>query len=611
MNENTGSGGEKACVVAIDVDKRQAYIFESDKLREMLGASLIIDGTRKKSTGTPHKPGLFAEDGLYLFAPVSGEIRAWARTGDRDKLLDAAWRLRQWLQDCGVEHTLAYLETDLNDFIAGSGDLRGVYRKIGDRIGQHKNAKPGADARPRCSLFAHCQIHGLDAANRWAPGSDKDDERRRELVGFRARAKFKAWDNGRQGFYEELLKTPIVRRLHDLGDSRRADVETRGITFSDLSDSEEESERSDQYVAFLCADGDGTGQLLTALDWNCGSWTNKDPWERNRDFSVALDGCIRGALAHAVANVVFPSPDSVDKRLEWDATKGRYRVRLPLLPQICGGEDTWIVCERESALGLATDFASKYAELTENDATIAEACRVAAISAPLTLSIGIAFAKAGYPAHAMVEAAHSLLCSAKARRKLRDALQRCPTARLEGGINVVQGCIDWHWIESSLSEPVKDARAASMVYADNCGAEMHLTTRPWTITESQKCREAAKQLQRIPRRKREQLETILRLGYQLSLLAWESWWNHLREREQKQIRCVNNILGDPLSVPDIDRSPWRAFERESDGKQVTFAYSTPFLDLLALQHVFGWEGKRLPQAQEQTAGEQAAEVVNA
>ena len=63
-----------ACVVAVEVDGRQAYLFESDKLREMLGASRII------AQSVEHARTLFIEKaGLHLHGPVSGVIHEIGR----------------------------------------------------------------------------------------------------------------------------------------------------------------------------------------------------------------------------------------------------------------------------------------------------------------------------------------------------------------------------------------------------------------------------------------------------------------------------------------------------------------------------------------------------
>lgn len=616
MSETTPKS-EKACVVSIEVDGRQRFIFETDKLREMLGASRIIDGTRKQAET------LFKEsEGLFLLSPVSGEIRAWCRVTDRDKLLTAAWTLREWLDERGVAHSTAYcddidvyhLESD-TDERPDANLAEHVHHRVGLPIRAMKEGKSGADARPRCSLFAACEIHGLDAANEWRPGHDTDGESRRELVGFRASRKLRAWHGDRQTFYRELLKQPVLDRLKALRPNLHARLlKPPGITFSDLSDTADMVGRGDQYIAFICADADGMGKVLSQLSWNHADWKTKQhnnllPWQRNREFSLALDQVAREALGQAVAVAAFPDTrdtqadlDRLERRAAKDPDKS-IALNVRVLPQLCGGEDVWIVAAREAALLLAVEFGKGYAAIARDanhrGGIIDQAKSLARASENLTLSFGVAFAKAGYPVHAMVDAAEKLLKSAKALRKGKLAAQGRPNA----ASGEEQGCIDWHWIESSLSEDVDDARARWR-YGDG-GTTMYLTTKPWTIEETEKFLKAAELLAYLPRRKREQIESIVRLGRMPSLLAWESWWKSLQPGEQHWFEThVNSALPDSLRLPAPTKDPWHNLGSPDQPRWVT-----PLVDLLALQHVLGMEGKQMRPSDLKTV--QAAEAADA
>lgn len=627
---------EKACVVAIEVDGRQKYLFETDKLQEMLGASRIIHQTVEEA-----KKRFNQNDGLYLFSPVSGEIRAWAPISQRkrNELLSAAWKLRCWLNEQGVEHTAAYFETDAAHFLGngssstpnsqrpdpekepGRPDLAWVHQSVGTRIRRRKDAKSGADARPTCSLFAPCSIHGLDPANVWRPNTDPNRESRREQVGVRAVKKRETWNHVKEKFYDEHLREPVWEHVRTLcGDGKKVDLK-RPITFSDLADKDDLALIEDQYIAFICADGDDLGRLLSDLDWNASAWgeDNKKPWERNAAFSRELDDCTRNAFTEAVVEVVVRRmlPDEASARAFLDQEKPK--LDLPLLPQLLGGDDLWTVAGREVALDLCCTFAEKFAEKFEErvgkSKVMSQALQVAeqlraqkeASSDPATkdeaikptMSLGVAFAKSGYPAHAMAEAAESLLKSAKDLRKGK------VWKRVGEGTGL--GCVDWHWIESSLSEPVKEARKKGWMYRSEDavpeqgrGEVMLLTSRPWSVPQCRGFLKAARELTAIPRRKQQQLESILRLGYTLSLLAWESWWKGLKEDERKAVRTVNGALPVEWKLPDAGNPgqfeffPWRKLGQE-EGKTY---YATPLLDLLALQDVLG-ERKETSASEEQ------------
>jgi hypothetical protein len=592
VSENPTQEG-KACAVSIEVDGRQRYIFETDKLQEMLGASLLIAETLDQAAGR-----LRESEGFFVFAPVSGEIRAWCRAEQRSQLLTRVWELRRWLHERGIEHTVAYLDLDDDGAFTMAEPatrLAAVHEQLGWRMRRLKDAKPGAVATPRSSLFATCEIHALDPANRWKPnGRGGEDEPRRELRGFRAAAKLAAWSEGRNRFRHDTLWQPILTRLSELSgqsaelsallaDLRRLPIAER---LDDLATHVEGERGQDQFIAFLYADGDEMGRLISSLDWNDAAWGDgRAPWQRNAAFAANLNRCVREALTEAIAEAVAPDVASALALVERITLDQRYRI--PILPQLQGGEDIWLIAARELALPVAARFAANYARKVADDAVIARACRVAEARASahersagrLTISIGIAFAKAGYPVHAMVDAAEKLLKSAKRLRKARHALRQLPA----GG--ALEGCVDWYWIESSLSESIEHARRESSAYRDDT-TSMYLTTRPWTASEAEACTEAARRLHHLPRRKREHLETLLRLGYPLSLLAWESWWANLGTGERDLFRSVNEALPPTLRLDRPDADPWLP-ERRVGEETVRMS---PLLDLLALQHAHGWEG---------------------
>jgi hypothetical protein len=178
-----------ASVVAIEVDGRQAYLLETDKWREMLGASQIIDSTVSEA-----QQRFREEDGLFLFGPVSGEIRAWSFHANRARLLQEAWALRRFLAQRGVEHTCAYMECSVKHFLTEKTDddvaseeailrsrqsndngrlpepvfphLAWVHGELSQRINARKTAKD----EPASELSSGTSLDALDMQRRIACG---------------------------------------------------------------------------------------------------------------------------------------------------------------------------------------------------------------------------------------------------------------------------------------------------------------------------------------------------------------------------------------------------------------------------------------------------------
>ncbi len=338
----------------------------------------------------------------------------------------------------------------------------------------------------------------------------------------------------------------------------------------------------------LKADGDGLGSFIREMKWNSPKWNDgKQPWRRNADFADALRRCIEQGLADAVATVSIRDAVSAEQILD---ELGKLRtgetltIELPLLPQVLGGEDIWLVCRRDVALDLAVEFSKNYETLAAANLTLQTARNVAEVGGAgakdqLTMSVGVAFAKAGYPANAMAEAAEALLHSAKSLRK----------GHLDGEARD-EGCIDWHWIESSITETIEEARERGWAYRDRM-QELRLTSRPWTCGETKTFQEQAKAFQCIARRKREQLDEILRRGLKLSRLGWQNWWQELTDDERKIVEQVTKNLPQrvqPVTIAHPNFNPWRATKVDeqphadkSREPESPFLY-TPYLDLLVL-----------------------------
>ena len=567
-------------VVSIEVDGRQAYIFETDRLREMLGASRLLQQTVSEARD------LFTEgDGLHLYQPVSGEIRVWAESSDR--LLRQTWRMRKWLSERGIEHTVGLWKAEKRHFcdFAPSAEpdiekrkqdksrpsLEGVQGDIGARVASLKGRKPGFDARPNCSLFAPCQIHGHDYATEWRAGENADKEdKRRNLRGERAKWKLKEWEADKKDFFHTDLYGPSAEIRNAL--ARVGAVTTRPIQFDHLSDADF-TETGDQFIAFICADGDGMGSVLTRVDWNDPELKrNADdrPWKVNHDFAAAFDDLAHSAYRNALQDLLEKHLHAFEK----EAGKSKSgAIKLPILPQLLGGDDLWTVCRRRYALEFCRRFGEQFALLAQGNGgnpVIKDVVESTGSNINnLTISMGVAFAKAGHPAHAMLEAAEALLRSAKTRRK------SLPSTAQEG-------CIDWHWIDSTLSQSISEARRTGWRYADGDKTFL-LTTRPWTLSECTKFLEASESFSRkagssVARRKREQLQEILRRGAVLSSLAWESWLKSLKAGERDTLAATLSLIeSKTITRSEVERGePW--FDGP-DGK------TTRWLDLLSLDDV--------------------------
>jgi len=605
--------GLRAAVVGIEIDSKQKYLFESDKLREMVGASRLMAQLPQKAAELIWQAG--AVEQVFVFQPLSGEVRMWsdADEADRTTLLGVTWGVKAWLDSVGIDHTTAYFECDARHFTALTSchitvekrrkddepkepSLSWVNARLTRRLAGLK-IRSKSDARPTNSFFAPCQIYGADVANHWNPQQDPK-EPRRQLVSLRSNAKLVARNTNLDEFYEKHLHEPVKERLEKLGLTVG-----RPIKFSDLAeDLDSSADRDDSFISFLCADADDMGRLLPLINWN----TDGIPWENNRDFITDLDDCVQAAFHDALPKVTVPDADQLTDaerekvREKWRKhLEGGKAIRLPALPQLLGGDDLWTVASKEVALELAALFARRFGVLTstatssdvEPGATVRRVVRAVANTATgsdatptltLTMSVGVAFAKCGHPAYAMAEAAEDLLKSAKDRRKGQT---------FRGALPQPEGCIDWHIIESSLVESIGAARAGGWIYHDpsakptDLPGTMLLTTRPWTLSETSAFMVAAGAWRKgIGRRKREQVEDILRRGSVLSQLAWKAWLQKLQRNEPTDLKGIVDLVPTAMKTGVVNAGPWREIPKQAAWSSGRW-FETPFLDLLALSDV--------------------------
>jgi hypothetical protein len=582
---------EQAYVVSIEVDGRQGYIFETDRLREMLGASRLIQQTVDRATEL-FKP----EDALHLFQPVSGEIRVWAPVSEREVLLKRTWELRSWLTERGIEHSCACMRVDRKHFEEANDepahfehgeapdlpDLSWVQRALTARVGFWKGRKPGVDASPTCSLFSPCQIHGRDFATEWRTGAQRDrQDDRRNLRGRRAATKFEAWEMAKRDLFKTRLYEP-AKFLNERIELATGKTSRRPIYFDHLSNANLDG--ADQFIAFICADGDGMGQVLSRINWNHTSLKRHGaPWEVNLKFALALDRCVNEAYGRALTTVL--DEGFVEEALRSSEDRP---VILPLLPQLLGGDDLWTLCRKDIALPFCCEFGDEYQRRITGSEIIDAAVRTAgALPEDLTISMGVAFAKAGHPAHAMIDSAESLLRSAKSLRKAQ--------------ATATEGCIDWYWIDSSRADSVLDARADWRYEAE--GVLHRLTSRPWTISQCRTHLQAAGMFNNgfavsekktlVPRRKREQLEGILRRGGALADLGWEAWLKGLTADELQTVHAVAREVGKAgLSLTDAaEETAVKNWQLRCFHSTDPLTRTTPFLDLLDLYNLQGPAGE--------------------
>ncbi len=530
-------------IAAVEVDQRQAVIHATDKLKEVLGGSWTIDDTRDVATeATKDEPH------VNLMMPVSGQI--WLAADGFPALARVLWKLREKIvEEWDLPATFAVVPLDGKDFDTACKELEKGVRA-------EKDAKAGENGRASLPGMAHCRIQPTKAANRWIfrhEGPDQDH--RRALISNSSERRRKKGNKTLDLFRKKFEVAGGPGYLNGYG---RWPEQLEHLVASD----------SDKFIALIKADADGMGQLTSSLiwtdlvkehKWDKAEWdttadevgwsspAEKDSWapqEIMTAFCLAVDGCLHDAIDSAVNGVLTKRPGKADDY-------------FPVAPIVIGGEDIWIVCRRDLALELAMELGEAYAKSARSNGVLRDALATLPKEdrPELTLSFGILFAKCGFPIEIMGDLAEELLRSAKDRRS---------------GAEPKEGWVDYHWLDSTGRQSISEYRRQGLAYMD-AGREFLLYTRPWRLSQLGPALKHARAFRDgIPPGKLAQLETAMRLGTDLSDLAYRQWRLRLDKKGRQAL--------DGAGINE--RSPWGP-------PNPTGGFSTRLLELAELAAIVG------------------------
>ena len=516
-------------LASVELDQRQRIIFQSEKLREMLGASRqIAELLEIEERVRASQPG-----SVEPVMRVSGVLRYVAE--DAKMLFRFLNTLRAEIGrqlQMSVSFAVVPYQKDLLDPTNTDLELS---------IRSRKDAKSAVVSPAMHPLFAQCQVIPDLPANHWRPDLPPEGAERR-LVNAAANTREAFADQTRSGIFGRFAEIQKLKSWHPDSFQKYLPVD-----FEHLIESEQDS-----YIGLLKADGDGLGRLLLTLKFDdLGKDLSLPAHEAAYLFSQAIEECLEGALVDTV--------DALTK--DWKPAKRRF----PVVPLVRAGEDFWILCRRDLAIHLAVGLVQNYAKRTGGHDVLKAALKVAGLAGTraLTLSVGLLFAKQGYPFDAQIHHAEALVRSAKQRRG----------GQKEGA---EEGCIDYQWLESSGRETLGVQRANTLSVQDGT-IQYALTSRPFTAQELGKFVTASRELAKAEglRGKLHELESIFRAGNELSQLRFDLWARQLSHKQWEAVKkAVAGVDSDYLG----DGQLWRM--RHGDG-----VFMTPLADLVELSEI--------------------------
>jgi hypothetical protein len=456
----------------------QSYIFGSNRLRENIGASYLVDqatgpwarqtvlalagahcNVRMRGDQFELDPdwslrnqGAALAQGIEVIYNGGGNFLGLFGSADLARRFERALSLRLLTDAPGLELVCAS-----HPFAPSAGDFAAALDELFAALAKTKQGRPRRTPLGGLGVTQACRSTGNPAVAEHvlrAQGGGAD----RRPVSAEILAKLAVVED---------KPSPVEARLAsaiglDLGDF------TFPRDFADLGATKGEH----SYLAVVHADGDGMGRRLRAV-----AKTAVDGWagiRALRDFSVAVNQAGERTLRDIVARVkdavtwdegvpCIRHPDCELSELGFSLapetdSDGQLTGRwfLPLRPLVYGGDDITLVADGRIGLDLAVygldAFARHTADLPDHGGSV-------------SASAGVAIGKSSRPFARAYGLAEELCVSAKAYRRERE---------------LAAGCLDWHFASSSPGGTLADLREGEYGVTFNRGRET-LLLRPVTV----------------------------------------------------------------------------------------------------------------------------------
>lgn len=167
---------------------------------------------------------------------------------------------------------------------------------------------------------------------------------------------------------------------------------------------------NNKWVAVVHADGNGLGNIIQ----NIGDQLTDN--NKFHEFSKAIDNSTKEALQYAFKEVIINDTRCFEESLKNGETPKK-DYRYPIRPVVIGGDDVTIIIRADLALDFTKMFLKKFEEISKNNF---EVFKLKELDNGLSACAGIAFVKESYPLHYALHLAEELCKDAKKMVKKED-----------------------------------------------------------------------------------------------------------------------------------------------------------------------------------------------
>lgn len=451
-------------LVVVDTMQIQPYIFGSNRLRENVGASYLVDVATRDWTFKAVKdavPGetnigsdneliddAWIENGLdaeVLYAGGGNFVVLFGGDDERAKEFNARLSEHVLREAPGLQLVIAGLKVNWHEDVL-SERLDRVFRLLAERKRNHVWSAPLLGL----SVTASCRSTSLPATGvvpgiRGEPGYLASDEIQAKVAVARPQQDTPSLADQR---LQKVIELPE-------GYCYPADFEDMGATPGEYS-----------HIAIVHADGNGMGQRMDDIRLSYATVAqNRDLVLALRHFSINVEDTAKKAL-NAVfdrlkraiyesggTSIVHEPNEDMSIKIELKREENCYYITFR--PIVFGGDDVTFVCDGRLGLSLATAYLREFEQQTAR-------AHLGKDGGGLTACAGVAIVKSHYPFARAYALAEELTRLAKSYRREKE---------------VAGSCLDWHFALSGLGGSITEIRDREY----KVGAGDWLTLRPVTL----------------------------------------------------------------------------------------------------------------------------------
>jgi hypothetical protein len=518
-----------------DADKIKNYVFESAKLPEIRGASMVLDDLNwgYDETGARRAPrmaqrtiaDLFIEKGLSLDRWPDGHL-VYAGGGSLLAVVpnsNVAAALQTEIEALYPQETGAatiscdYQPVSEKALEEDFARVMAAQAMILRRRKEQRDAMPFYEAMPHQRRCASCGIrpatrHQTKPTEAWLC-TICDKKRSHSNKGGKAKwtREFEQWLAGEIGVgYRGDRDIEKVRAAQDIEEIAQAG-------------------RGQNLVGFVYADGNRVGRFIESLS-SIAAYQQK---------SQAMEAIMLDLVYTALAKHLRPFKIKTASQEDWIH---------PFEILTIGGDDVLLIVPADRALQIAVDICKGFGERVADWRTGDEA--------PLTMSAGVVIANAHNPIRYVQDLAEQLLKSAKKRSRKEE--------QKEG-----EGTLDFLVLKSQsmLWSDLRDLRHRVYHFkADRGNEQVSLVGRPYTLDDMAKLLAHARLLRDagFPNAQLQSIRRALRQSRRMGR-DWSSLWYLRQKARHRRWRAVLGYIENQWKLfdcPSKSLPPWRYLEEK-------------------------------------------------